>query len=30
MSCDFPLDNDSILEINITKVKIFQHCFDPF
>ena len=27
MYCDYPLDNDSILEINLINILRFQHCF---
>ena len=30
MPCDYPLDNEYILEINLTKAKRLQHCFNQF
>ena len=30
MFCDYPFDNDSTLEINLTNIERFQHCFDQF
>ena len=30
MFCDYPLDNDSTLEINLTNIERFQHCFNQF
>ena len=30
MLCDYPFDNNSILEINLTKEKSFKHCLNQF
>ena len=30
MFCDYPLDNDYTLEINLTNIYRCQHCFNQF
>ena len=30
MLCDYPLDNDFTLEISLTNIQRFQHCFNEF